>query len=126
MNINSDAYNNDDVYDRINDKEFSYYGNMYDIYQENISGDTLYLYCVSDKNEDIINNAIDIYINEKNNDNSGSAITNIIKIFITIALAPNETNYNKINSFNNISNIYQITFQNIYIAVPYPPPRIAS
>jgi len=126
ININSVTFNDDNIYDRVNDKEFSYYGKMYDIYKEDISGDTLYLYCVSDENEDVINNAIDIYINEKKNDNSNSAIANIIKIFITIALTPNETNYNIINAFNNISNLYQITYQNIFIDVPYPPPRFSS
>jgi len=126
ININSDAYNDDDIYDRVNDKEFSYYGNMYDIYKEDISNDTLFLYCVSDENEDIINNAIDIYINEKKNDNSNSAITNIIKIFITIALTPNEIDFKLINTYKNNLNLYQLTYQNIIVDVPSPPPRFSS
>lgn len=125
ININSSSYNDDDIYDRVNDKEFSYYGRMYDIYKEDVSNDTLYLYCVSDENEDIINNAIAIYINEKKNDNSNSAIANIIKIFITIALAPNEINLSYLNTYKNISNKLQISYQGIYIDIPSPPPRFS-
>ena len=126
ININSATYNDNDIYDRVNDKEFSYYGNMYDIYKEDIFNDTLFLYCVNDENEDIINNAIDIYINEKKNDNSNSAITNIIKTFITIALAPNETNYYSINTYKNNSYLFQISYQNFIEDVPSPPPRFSS
>lgn len=125
ININSSSYNDDDIYDRVNDKEFSYYGRMYDIYKEDVSNDTLYLYCVSDENEDIINNAIAIYINDKKNDNSNSAISNIIKIFITIALAPNEVNLSYLNTYKNISNKLQISYQDIYIDIPSPPPRFS-
>jgi hypothetical protein len=125
ININSTAFNDDDIFDRVNDKEFSYYGRMYDIYKEDISNDTLYLYCVSDENEDIINNAITIYINEKKSDNSNSAISNIIKIFITIALTPKSIEYNYLNTYKSISNQIHISYQNIFIDIPDPPPRFS-
>lgn len=125
INVKSPEYSNKDIFERINEREFSYFGKMYDIYKEEISGDTLSLYCVSDEKEDVINYAIYTYINDKKNDNSNSALENIIKIFITIALAPAETNYNSINIFNNISFLYQISYQNILLDVPSPPPRVS-
>ena len=125
LKINSPEYNNTDIYERINDKEFKYYGKMYDIYKEDNSDGVLSLYCVSDEKEDVINNAIFTYINEKKNDNSNSALANIIKIFITVAIVPAEINYNTLNSYYSISYLYQISYQNIFIDVPYPPPRIS-
>jgi hypothetical protein len=125
INTNSPDYNNTDIYERINEKEFTYYGKMYDIYKEDVSNGILSLYCVSDENEDVINNAIFTYINEKKNDNSNSALANIIKIFITIAIVPTDANYNSINTYNSISYLYQISYQNIFIDVPYPPPRVS-
>jgi hypothetical protein len=125
ININSPDYCNSDIYERINEKEFTYYGKMYDIYKEDISNGILSLYCVSDENEDVINNAIYTYINEKRNDNSNSALANIIKIFITIGLAPAEADYGSLDTYNSISYLYLISYQNIFIDVPYPPPRVS-
>jgi hypothetical protein len=125
INVKSVDFNNTDIYERINDREVSYFGKMYDIYKEETSGDTLSLYCVSDEKEDVINNAIYTYINDKKNDNSNSALANIIKIFITIAIVPCESNHKSINTYQNISYLYQISYQNIFLDVPYPPPKVS-
>lgn len=125
INVKSADYYNADVFERINENEISYYGRMYDIYKEDFSGDTLFIYCLSDEKEDIINNAIFTYINDKKHDNSKSPLANIIKIFITIALVPVENNYCNINNYKKISYLYQITYQNIFLKVPYPPPKVS-
>jgi hypothetical protein len=124
--INSPDFSNEDVYDRIEDKEFKYYGNMYDICEERIINDTLYLYCVSDENEDIINNAFASYINEKKSDNQASPVINIIKIFITIGLVPDGINLNYSNTFKDITNQYIVTYQHLKEDIPSPPPRLVS
>lgn len=121
--VNSSDYTNEDVYDRVEDREFKYYGKMHDIFQEELKNDTLYLYCVSDENEDIIHNAFATYVNDKKNDNQNKPILNIIKIFITIALTPKETNINLIDSYKRISNLYLISYQNYTEDVPSPPPK---
>jgi hypothetical protein len=122
----STEFSNSDIYDRKNEKEFSYYGNMYDIFKEDITNDTLFLYCVSDENEDIIHNAFASYINEKKNDNKSTAVINIIKIFITIALPPYDTNTDLVYSYKKNINLLQISYQNFIVDVPSPPPRFSS
>lgn len=120
-------FTNDNVYERVNDREFKYYGKMYDIFQENFSNDTLYLYCVNDEKEDIINNAFAVYINSKKSEsNNKSPIANIIKLFITIAIAPNNTSFSLSNTYHTNSNIYKVFYQNIIVDVPSPPPRFSS
>jgi hypothetical protein len=99
---------------------------MYDIYQENISNDTLCLYCVNDENEDIMHSAFASFINAKKNDTPNSAISNIIKIFITIALEPAQAGNKFFNTNKNISYTFLISFKSITIDIPSPPPRLAS
>jgi len=125
LDLNAISSYDEDFYERVNDREISYCGKMYDIYKEEVSNDTLLIYCVSDENEDIINNAFDIYINDKKNDKPNSAIVNIIKIFITIALVQTEKENFNLKSNQIITNTYLISFQTIFIDVPSPPPRLA-
>jgi hypothetical protein len=122
INLNSINCN----FERIEDKEFTLNGKMYDIYQENISNDTLYLYCVNDENEDMMHSAFASFINAKKNDTPNSAISNIIKIFITIALEPNIAGDFLYNTNKNISFTFLTSFQSIIIDIPSPPPKFAS
>jgi len=115
----------DASYERIEDREFTLHGRMYDIYQEEAANDSLYMYCVNDENEDMMHNAFASYINAKKNDSPNSAIANIIKIFITIALEPAIASDLKCNSNKNISFTYLTTFKNIIIDIPPPPPKTA-
>ena len=112
-------------YERVNDREFSLDGKMYDIYEEKISGDTLSLYCVNDENEDIVNSAFATYINAKKNDKPNSAIANIIKIFITIALEPVKSDNYTCNRHENLDYSFLSNIQTIFIDIPSPPPRFS-
>lgn len=110
----------------INDREILYNGKMYDIYMIEIQNGKSVFYCVSDENEDIIHNAFIDYLNENNNKNDVKSVTNIIKIFITLALMPNHTNFNRILFYNNLSLSYNISYKKIIIDTPSPPPKNIS
>jgi hypothetical protein len=113
-------------FNRLGNKEILYYGKMYDIYKEVTLNDTLYLYCLNDENEDIIEKAFAEYINNKNYDNSISSVANIIKILITLAIQPNNTDYKHIQIYNNLSFNLASNTQNICIEIPSPPPKSVS
>jgi len=115
----------DASYDRLEDREFMLHGKMYDIYQEDVINDSLYIYCVNDENEDMMHSAFSSYINAKKNDSPNSAISNIIKILMTIALEPAESNDLFCNTNKNISIVFLTLYKNIIIDIPSPPPKSA-
>ncbi|MCX6163572.1 MAG: hypothetical protein NTU73_01715 [Ignavibacteriae bacterium] len=121
--VSSEAMKN---FKAIDDKEILYNGKMYDIYKVEYQNEITILYCVNDENEDIIHCAFTEYLNEKNNDNDVKAVTNIIKILITLALEPNQTDFNPIQSRNDILFSYNILLQKIKIDIPSPPPKTIS
>jgi hypothetical protein len=124
IKINLNSIN--ESFERVEDREFTLNGKMYDIYQEYVSNDTLYLYCVNDENEDMMHSAFASFINSKKNDTPNSAISNIIKIFITIALVPNIEKDILYNTNKNISFTFLTSLNSIIIEIPSPPPRFAS
>jgi hypothetical protein len=113
-------------YQRLDEKEIYYHGKMYDIYKEEIQNDTVFLYCLNDEKEDILENAFAEYINKKNDDNSLSSVSNIIKILILSALQPNSTEFKNIQTHNHLSYIFTSKTQNIFIDIPSPPPKVNS
>jgi hypothetical protein len=113
-------------YQRLDEKEIYYHGKMYDIYKEEIQNDTVFLYCLNDEKEDILENAFAEYINKKNDDNSLSSVSNIIKILILSALQPNSTEFKNIQTHNHLSYIFTSKTQNIFIDIPSPPPKTNS
>jgi hypothetical protein len=121
--VSSEAMKNVKI---IDDNEISYYGKMYDVYSIEYQNGITILYCINDENEDIIQNAFSEYLNEKNSINDVKAVTNIIKILITLGLEPIHSFYNPIQSRNDLSFSYSILLQKINIDIPSPPPRFFS
>jgi hypothetical protein len=111
-------------YKRINDHEISYDGNMYDIYKEEISGDTLVLFCLNDENEDKLDQAFSEYINKSGIDYFNVSIKSLLRSIIKIALTPIVFSYNDFSLFNLIAFKSQNELLNVIIDVPVPPPRI--
>ena len=121
--INSETQEN---YRRINKNEVSYNGNMYDIYKEEVNNDSLILYCLSDENEDKLDQAFSEYINKNVVDYFNLSVKNLLRAIIKIALPPVEFSYNDFSLYNLIafkSNKNDLI--NVIIDVPVPPPRKA-
>lgn len=114
------------IFKILNDKEILYNNKMYDIYMMEFVNDKMVLYCVSDENEDIIHNAFAEYLNEDDSSDNVKSITNIIKIFITLALVPGNNSTTIIQSKDNLTFFFDILFKNINIDIPYPPPKFIS
>jgi hypothetical protein len=113
-------------YERISENEILYHGKIYDIHSEEIRNDTIIIYCLNDKNEDILRNAFTKYLNNQNSDDDISSVSNIIKILITLALEPNIDKYNQNQFHDNFSLFFYVIYQKTNIEIPSPPPRVIS
>ena len=113
-------------FERLNENEVMYYGRMYDIYKEECRNDTIILYCLSDEREDVIEKAFAEYINEKNNDKNISAVTNIIKILITLGIQPEFNDCNYLILQTELLSLYSSSITKIIIDIPSPPPKFTS
>ena len=123
VNKKSSFENHVDVFERLNDEEFKYYGKMYDIYKEEENGDTVFFYCVSDENEDVILKAFTDYASNFNDINLNPIIKNIIKTFITNAIQSSLLVYKYYSSRLKISYYYQNLYDDIFLDIPSPPPK---
>ena len=123
INLKSAESDSKKEYLKVNEKEISYNGNMYDIYQEEKSGDTLVLYCLSDENEDKLDQAFSEYVNKSDIDCINLSVKNLLGSIIKIALPPMKFSYNDFSIFNLIASKSKIELLNVIIDVPKPPPR---
>lgn len=113
-------------YEKINENEFLYYGKMYDICSEEIHKDTIIIYCLNDKNEDILRIVFAEYLNDSDSDEALTSVSNLIKTLISIALEPNLNKYNPFQFYDNFSFSFHVLYQKTNIEIPSPPPRIIS
>lgn len=112
-----------DEFERVNGHEIKYYGNMYDIYQEEIKGDTLFIYCLSDENEDKLDEAFSDYVNKDNGNMMNVPVKNILMSIIKIALPPVTINYGSFSFYNYISIKPANILLTEFIDVLVPPPK---
>jgi len=124
INLKSTESDSKKDYIKVNEKEISYNGNMYDIYQEEKSGDTLVLYCLSDENEDKLDQAFSEYVNKSGIDCINQSVRNLLGSIIKIALPPIKFSYNEFTLFNLVIFKSRNNLLNVIIDVPVPPPRI--
>lgn len=123
---NSKSTESKDYIRFIDDREICYKGKMYDIYMVFVQDGKTIIYCISDENEDIINNAFSEYINESDGDLESQTIINFVKIIITLALEPIQSDFSYIQPYKNISFNYINLFGNINIDIPSPPPKFIA
>jgi hypothetical protein len=110
--------------ERINEHEISFRGNMYDIYKEEVSGDTLVLYCLSDENEDKLEQAFSEYINLNVIDYFNASVKSVIVSIIKTAILPIIFDFKNPFSINLITSNSPNNLLNVIIDVSDPPPRI--
>jgi hypothetical protein len=109
------------------DDEICYAGKMFDICEKEINNDIIYLYCLSDEDEDALNSSFCEFINANLNDHSQNIpVVNVIKgITYDWIMEHSVLNFNisfKKTKFDNS----EITLNKIFLIPPTPPPRINS
>ena len=123
IKINNNKDYNENEFERVNDEEIRYNGNMYDIYKIENKDDETFFYCVNDENEDVILKAFTEFISDKKDDKSNSAVKNIIKIFISQAISPQVYELIHYNSKNNITTTNNHFLLKTNLEIPSPPPK---
>lgn len=110
----------------VEDNEFIYGGMMYDIYKTEIKADSIYYYCINDKNENILDKSFASYVNAKTNSNTNNnAIHNILENIVKIGLTPDTSDLliaNKSTEFIIYSGEHLLKQKT---ETPSPPPRHA-
>ena len=109
----------------INDKEFSFYGKMYDISQVEFLNDSVKIVALSDDKENKLNDFFELALNKNLNDKF-SKTASIIKLLITEAGLPTE--FQSASSWRE-DMCYNFIFVPIlenFFDVPSPPPKTIS
>lgn len=111
----------------VNNHEIKINESMYDIYKTEYKNDSVFYYCINDKNENILEKAFSNYMESKTNNKSANIpIHNILLNIIKIALAP--VNFN--DSYFQFSIKFMTVIPNILpqysLDIPSPPPKSFS
>ena len=109
----------------IDESEISYYGKMYDICWKEVSGTDVIFYCYSDENEDALNIAFSSFIQQNTNPKSDNPVTNLIKNLIKDAFFVKYSSRINQNSFCEFNIINIQPFNNIFLDVITPPPKVS-
>lgn len=123
---NQDNSENTNIFERVNSREIRYYGNMYDIIGEETDSVSTTYYCISDSNENILNEAFADYLNGNNEAKSNKAISNIIKLLNITALEPAQLIMDFLYQSDDIMFSNKIFYSDIILDTPIPPPKINS
>jgi hypothetical protein len=111
----------------VNDNEIKVNESMYDIYKTEFKNDSVFYYCINDKNENILEKAFSNYLESKTNNKPGNIpIHNILLNIIKIALAPVNFNNNYIQFSINFTTIIPNILPQYSIDIPSPPPKSFS
>ncbi len=107
----------------LNGKEFLYKGKMFDIVKTVHKNNSVYFYCLPDKDEDRLNHAYNNNV-DKNNDDSGkkAATEKLTKNIISEALIPGLSIYLYKKTENNYRLIDKKFSPQDFSVVPTPPP----
>ena len=109
------------------DNEFEMDDEMYDVFKtENING-VVFLYCLSDKNEDNLNIAFSHFIDQFSKQGDRNLISTILNIYLALstpALAPDISFSIFQNDYTEFIPIYKSLYESISISITTPPPRV--
>jgi hypothetical protein len=105
------------------EREISYYGNMYDICKKDTLDNYVIFYCYSDENENLLNTAFSSFVKQHTNPNSNNPVTNLIKQLIKEAYFPNSIYDYYQKKFEEYVTYNKVNYTNIYLEVLTPPPR---
>jgi len=115
------------IANQIEEGEIEYRGNMYDIYKITRDSERVYLYCINDHNEILLERAFSDYVvNKFLNSQSGRSNLNIVFQALDLIAVNSDFKINEkipffeLLSLNNDNNISQFITE-----VPTPPPIIA-
>ena len=123
IKINNNKVYSENEFEKVNDEEIRFNGNMYDVFKEEIKNDETFYYCVNDKNEDVIQKAFTEFINDKKDDKTNSSVINIIKIFITQAISPQVYELIHYDINNKITTTNKQFLIKTILDIPSPPPK---
>jgi len=122
-----DSVKEDSPLQILDKSEIKFNGILYDVCKKVSEGDSVFFYCVNDKNENILEKVFSLYIENKTQENSKNIpIRNILHNIIKIAIAP--VLYNNIyfrNSFTYFTFFIDLIPQHS-IDIPTPPPKCYS
>jgi hypothetical protein len=108
----------------LNNSEIKFNGMLYDICKTVSKDDSVFYYCINDKNESILEEAFSNYLNSKTQESSKNIpIHNILQNIIKIAIVPifiNNTCFQ--SSIKFITNFINLLPQ-YSIDIPTPPPK---
>jgi hypothetical protein len=113
-----------DVYKRV-DGEIEYKGDFYRLVKQKISGDTLYIVCLTDKQSKKIKNTFSDYVKtfaDKHHDskNSGKTFQTFVKDYIATSLSIETSNDGWQSEMNNyyVQYIYKVDYTSFIVQPP--------
>ena len=111
----------------MDEKEFSFKGKMYDIYERIVTGDSTYFYCKADHDEDKLNLALNKTV-EQNSPNAQNK--NVQNILLKKIIEEGILSVNNINLLPQYENSFNINSDKInyyvILRVLAPPPDLLS
>jgi hypothetical protein len=104
--------------------EFEFNGEMYDVAKIERSGDTVFIYCIRDKNEELlISNYEKVSMTNSEKDKiASSPQTSLIHLQL-IAIQNELFSYKRITNLVHFSESYINNYRSIYQQSPTPPPK---
>jgi len=114
------------LYKEINDDEFIYRGNLYDVISREVSNDTVYIYCLHDLDEEDFQKSISSYFDSHSNHNSIFQTVTTGQAASLNFIKPHNSDLYPVQDENGI---IQINFTNVmkgYFTISDPPPRFIS
>ena len=111
----------------LDNNEIKFNDELYDVYKKVIEGDSVYLYCVNDANENILETAFTIYVDSKTQDNSkNTPIHNILANVFKVAVIPVVFNGSYYQSSIKFTTKIVYLFPQHSAEIPTPPPKSFS
>jgi len=123
---NRDYSASNSKFEKINENEIRFNGNLYDIYYQEDNGDTTTFYCISDNYEDILHEAFSEYLNGQKDEGNNTAISNLIKIFVILGLEPVSDRQLFAPYISEINFIKHTLISDTNLEIPVPPPRFIA
>ena len=114
------------LYKELNDGEFIYKGNLYDLISKQDLNDTLYVYCLHDLDEENFHETVCNYFNtHKEHDNIIQTVNTVQAVYLNFIQPQNSGLY----PVQDKNGIIPINFTNVlrgYFTISDPPPRFIS
>lgn len=111
----------------LNDNEFIYKNELYDIYNIITTEDSIHYYCINDKKENLLEKAFSSYIDYKTTENSkNTPVNNILHNIIKVAVTPTHYCCNICRCCIHIVNRDVLFTSQCITDIPTPPPKSLS